>query len=48
MISTTFLENGNAITATDEGYVILWENPISTAFLDNPKKIIKSASKVIV
>ena len=46
--STVFLaESGNALTATDEGYVIVWGSQFSTVLLDDPTDAnMKIASKV--
>lgn len=42
-----FTDSGNALTATDDGYVIVWGNQFSTVLLDDPNdRNIKMASKV--
>ena len=47
MLCSIFLNNNNAITATDEGYVILWENQASAMLLDRPEKVMRAASKIV-
>jgi hypothetical protein len=46
--STIFFSNsGNALTATEDGYVIVWGNQFSNVLLDDPSdRNIKMASKV--
>jgi hypothetical protein len=46
--STIFFANtGNALTATEDGYVIVWGNQFSNVLLDDPSdRNIKMASKV--
>lgn len=50
LTTTIFLgSSGNALSSTDEGYVILWETQYATVLLDNPgDKLMRTASKVMV
>ena len=42
-----FATSGNALTATDDGFVIVWGNQFSNVLLDDPnERHIKMASKV--
>jgi hypothetical protein len=47
--STVFLaDSGDALSATDEGYVIVWGSQFSTVLLDDPTEAnMKIASKVL-
>lgn len=43
-----FADSGSALTATDEGYVVVWGSQFSTVLLDDPNdRNMKMASKVI-
>jgi len=43
-----FSDSGNALTATNEGFVVVWGNQFSTVLLDDPNdRNMKMASKVI-
>lgn len=48
--STIFFPNsGNALTATEDGYVIVWGSQFSNVLLDDPSdRNIKMASKVLI